>query len=613
MLERFINSYKNAFFMDFSDDLLGRFKRFESFVLDPKFHPSSDLKFKLKEIERFICQPLEIAIVGQFSSGKSTFLNALLGSEILPTGLTPVTAKITHIKYAPNYSLRVWYKNGAELNLHVNEIAKFVDQRVFEEDIESICIYAPCEILKRVSFVDTPGLNSLSNADTTVTKGILDKVATVIWLSLADNSGRASELTDIISLLSGGDKKVFCVLNQKDKLSQNEIENALRHCSNTFANLFDDVLAISTKQALKALQNEDLQLLKMSNFDLVLDKITGLDCENIKQNFVLKKCKEILDELIICQGYFQEIYNKAFKIILNFDDELDKTIAIFKEKFNPKLEISFNEIKEIAKLISDEILSLLKPKKVDKFLLKKGVFGREIFEKNEYEMMVLDSDEVFSKLIYNDVKFDKFFKTYRQNLKHLENELKSAFDEIYLALKYDFLLYKSEFENITKERLEQSDEQFASMRTYAGQVYEMFLKDYELVKFYQSQKISSFFERLNLKVASNYENAVKIAVYAVKEKIDLSRLAYEKDPVNFSIFIPSSGEIFNKVLTSFSLHEFENEMLSNVSFLNKILIELRQEFAKIKEIKVQKIDELMSKNIALMRELQSVKFLDLTL
>ena len=166
MFEEFINAYKTRYFKIFSDDFHGRFKRLQNELTEPKFHPSAELKQELNKLDLFLSGPLTVAIVGQFSSGKSTFLNALLGSEILPSGLTPVTSKPTFIRYGAAPGLSVLYENGRELYLGVEEIGRFVDQRVFGDDVSRLCVYAPSEILKLVNFVDTPGLNSLSKADT---------------------------------------------------------------------------------------------------------------------------------------------------------------------------------------------------------------------------------------------------------------------------------------------------------------------------------------------------------------------------------------------------------------------------------------------------------------
>ncbi|HEY1258948.1 MAG TPA: dynamin family protein [Stellaceae bacterium] len=59
--------------------------------------------------ERPVEERLQVAVLGQFKRGKSTFLNALLGVPILPTGVVPLTAIATFIRWAATPSLRVAY------------------------------------------------------------------------------------------------------------------------------------------------------------------------------------------------------------------------------------------------------------------------------------------------------------------------------------------------------------------------------------------------------------------------------------------------------------------------------------------------------------------------
>ncbi|WP_169753892.1 dynamin family protein [Campylobacter curvus] len=607
MFEKFINAYKMAYFKIFGDDLYGRFKRFENELTEPKFHASTELKDELRKLDLFINEPVTIAIVGQFSSGKSTFLNVLLGREILPTGVTPVTAKLTHIRYGQSYALRVDYKNGKELNLDVSEIAKFVDQRVFGDDVKQLCIYAPVPLLKSVNFIDTPGLNSLSNSDTNITKEVLKDVAGVIWLSLIENAARASELNDLNEFLANSDKLAICVLNQKDKLSQSELENVLDHARTTYRNFFAQIIAISAKQAIEAQKQNDRKLAEISNFAAVTSAIERhFSNENLKQNFVLKKCAAIVRANIDQHEYIERIYKDAGEILQNFDDTLGESLKALALEFRPKIELAFNELKQIAKQIADEIQASLKPFKKSRFELKKGLLKGEYYEKSEYEMMSFDNDEIFSKLIYNDTKLAKFFRIYRRDLGALQSELCAKVDEIYARLEREFMIYKARFESIRKEEAVHSDIEFAAIRTYAGQVYEMFLRDYETAKFKQLQKISLFFDKLNLKVAANYENAIKIAVHFIKEKIDNAALSYEKDPLHFSLFIPGANEIYERVLTSLNLYEFENEMLGNASFLNKILNALAEEFHELKGAKMEKISRLAARHEALKNELLQI-------
>ena len=82
--------------------------------------------------------------------------------------------------------------------------------------------------------------------------------------------------------------------------------------------------------------------------------------------------------------------------------------------------------------------------------------------------------------------------------------------------------------------------------------------------------------------------------------------SYEKDPLHFALFIPSSSETYERVLISLNLYEFENEMLSNSSFLNKIASELKNEFGKIKEEKLAELSRLSNRHETLKTELKSL-------
>ena len=591
MFEEFINAYKTRYFKIFSDDFRGRFRRLQNELTEPKFHPSSELERELNKLDLFLSSPLTVAIVGQFSSGKSTFLNALLGNEILPSGLTPVTSKPTFIRYGTAPGLSVLYENGKQLYLGVEEIGQFVDQRVFGDDVSRLCVYAPSEILKLVNFVDTPGLNSLSKADTAVTHEVLKDVAGVIWLSLADNAARASEAAQIEEFLASGGKTAICLLNQKDKLSNDELERLKNHVQTTYGRFFERIIAVSAKQAVTAQANGDAALLAESNFSEVISAVRELfSGEDIKEKFVREKCARLVAVNADQHEKIAKIYEKAGEIISKFDAELESNLKAVQENFKPKIELAFNELKHVAKLVADEILASLKSVTKYKYAPRKTLLKGEYFEASSYEAVDFDSDEVFSKLIYNDVKFAKFFRTYKRGLSALQEEIGAALDEIYARLEREFMIYKSEFENAQKEDETHSDTVFADVRTYAGQVYRTFLRDYETAKFKGLQKTALFFEKLNLKVAANYENAVKIAVYFLKEKIAGSMRAHEQN--GFALFIPSFDEVQDRVLTSLNLYEFENEMLGNASFLNKILSALKSEFAQIKDEKLAKIAAL---------------------
>ncbi|MBE0497465.1 MAG: dynamin family protein, partial [Campylobacterales bacterium] len=123
LFEAFIKAYYPP--KTFNHPLLGAIEAFRQTLM----HEETPLKEALDALVRRVEEPMKVAITGQFSSGKSTFLNALLSKNILPTGVTPVTSKVNYIRYGEEFKLQVHYYDGREAFYGVENIASFTDQR----------------------------------------------------------------------------------------------------------------------------------------------------------------------------------------------------------------------------------------------------------------------------------------------------------------------------------------------------------------------------------------------------------------------------------------------------------------------------------------------------
>lgn len=591
MFNEFINAYKARYFKVFTNDFKGELARLVNNLNDPSLHISEQIKESLNLLIDTLNEPPLIAVIGQFSSGKSTFLNALLGQDILPSGLTPVTAKAVRLKFAKMPLLSVKFINDSESLLASSDLAEL---NKLGEQVSGMTLYAPSEILKEINFIDTPGLNSLRDADTKETKNTLKKVSGAIWLSLANNAAKASELESIKEILKANDLKAICLINQKDKLSEEELESLLKHARQTYGELFEDIIAISSKQALLGITNNDKSLLEASNFNEALKAIKEcfLD-KSFKENFIKARVKKIVKLLTNEQEKHLEIYDNARFILDEFSGSLDERLEAIKEEFKPKIALSYSQMSEVIKLAADEVFKLLKPFSKTKFNASKTLLNKEIYKRENFEVISLDSDEVFSKLIYEDVVFNKFFKRYKKDLKELENATTSAFNELYKNLEDKFLIYKSRYENYASFDDQVLAYETKSINTYAGQTYENFLREYETAKFKAIQKVSLFFEKLDIKLASNYENALKLAVYFIKQKIEKTLESHLQ--MNTPLYIPSAKDVYERMLDAFSLYEFEALMCSNSSFLNKILLDIKSDFNKIYTLKIAMLDGLKTR------------------
>lgn len=154
---------------------------------------------KGKTGEKFV-----VLIMGRFSSGKSSMINALLGEELLPTGFLPETGVLSEIHYGKSKKITIYPKKGIWegrdepfdlLNPSTDEIAKYssIDNEAglnckddssnkIESKFEKMVIQWPLEILKDgVILVDSPGLDDPWSNDY-ITKNYLKNVDAVIYL-----------------------------------------------------------------------------------------------------------------------------------------------------------------------------------------------------------------------------------------------------------------------------------------------------------------------------------------------------------------------------------------------------------------------------------------------
>ena len=130
-------------------------------------------------VARLESPDLEVAFFGRVSSGKSSLLNYLLGTEILPVGVLPVTAVLTRLRRAEETELIVRFEISEAQRLPLGRIAEFVteegnpgnERRVTEVEVR---LPNP-RLTEGVVFVDTPGVGSLATFGAAQTKAYLPR------------------------------------------------------------------------------------------------------------------------------------------------------------------------------------------------------------------------------------------------------------------------------------------------------------------------------------------------------------------------------------------------------------------------------------------------------
>ncbi len=661
MLEQFIQAYHDTYTHEtavFDEGLLGFIDKSKHLLLDEKLSPSPELVSHLGQLDMRAKEPMKVAITGQFSSGKSTFLNALLSKNILPTGITPVTSKVNYIRYGETFQIRVHYKDGRDVYESIERIARFTDQRGEVEDIDYLTLYAPLEMLREITFVDTPGLNSQDDRDTSTTQRVLGEVDGIIWLSLLDNAGKMSEAQTLEKYLDQYQGKSLCVLNQKDKFTPEQVAQSVAYVSQSFSQFFSEVVPISAKQALtsrshdkvvlieqartqllerikegidsgslsdtnslySAYQEEvtqirasdlsaNLALLQESNIQKVLDFIeTHIRpvSQSAKAYAIKREVADVCHKMIKQHQLFMRVYASLSVELVAFEEEADSMFVGLKERFSKHLGDAYHHIEEIIEVIADDIYSHIETAERTRFIAKKsGLLKQTVhYEPVTYKASKVAADTVYKHLFYDDDVVGKMFKRYVKSLGLIQDEVNAHNATVYTMLKKRIRKWQSPYELIRKNDPLFSYIEFANIRKFASKAYENILKPFSDEIHASYAKISSEFNHLSSAVSFNYQNATEVSVAFLERKIEQSVVLYEQDPTRFSLYTPKLDEIKERLRMSFHLYELENMMGTKHTFLNKNYDRLMREFKRINEERLAFIAQRRERHERIIAQLQ---------
>lgn len=604
--------------------------------------PCEELKTALSNLEKRAKEPMRIAITGQFSSGKSTFLNALLGQNILPTGITPVTSKLNYIEYGSHQSLWAHYKDGTSEELDIQDLGLFSDQRKTTKDVDFLRILFPLDLLKDITFIDTPGLNSQSQADTTITKDVLKTVDGIIWLSLIDSAGKHSEEQILKEFSSSFSNKSLCVLNQKDKLSKEQIAQAIEYVSKKFDEFFQSVIAISAKNALYA-RNHDKEVLIankkeifIENLSLALNSSLDLDineklehlkkeintintqtsedlqqimqdssmpdvldfinknirphCDTAKEFAISSKTKKIAKSLIEQNKSLIIIYDDFALSLNSFNLKSIDTINQLEDSCNTALEEAHKLYEQILSKIASEFYKNIKQEKSLRYQKEKTLLKEKIITQ-EYDFYFFDSRKITTNLFEKDEIVKRAFLQYKMKINdtfaHIGQSLENLRNDLF-ALTHKF---KNDFSSYTKKDPLHSDTKTKTLHNFASSVYENFASSYAKEITLQSARIEAKLSSLHIIFGAIYKSASLQSLASLEQMRIDAKNSYEKSPSQFPFSIPSPQEISHILNENFSTLEVQKNTFGKLSFLAKQLDLMRQSFSQIKTSIAQKIDE----------------------
>jgi GTP-binding protein EngB required for normal cell division len=206
-----------------------------------------------------------LAVVGQFKRGKSTLMNAILGRDLLPTGLLPLTSAITTLCYGPKKRVMLNRKGWAwEQEVPLAQLADYITERGNpgnEKGLVEARVEMPLSFLRRgLYFIDTPGIGSARHENTATTYAFLPQMNAVIFVTSVEAPLSEAEERFLVDI-RGWVRQLFVVVNKIDVLGEEDREEVLGYIQTRVAQLLGTGTAhlfpLSARDGLTARLNHD--------------------------------------------------------------------------------------------------------------------------------------------------------------------------------------------------------------------------------------------------------------------------------------------------------------------------------------------------------------------
>jgi GTP-binding protein EngB required for normal cell division len=179
--------------------------------------------------ERMAAARLRVLVAGEAKRGKSTLINALLGREVLPAGVTPVTSVATAVRYGEDPRVQVRYADGHEEKQPLTALPDLVTERGNpgnRRHVADVTVYLDAPLLAHgVELVDTPGTGSVFERGTATAHAALETMDAAVFVLAADPPVSAAE-RELYAKVGGLSVTAFTLLNKADYLDETALEEA---------------------------------------------------------------------------------------------------------------------------------------------------------------------------------------------------------------------------------------------------------------------------------------------------------------------------------------------------------------------------------------------------
>ena len=255
-------------------------------------------------IDRLKTDKLRVLIVGRFSSGKSTFVNALIGEKLLPATPTPTTGVLCNITYAKEQDKKVtlYPKKGMGLNgdepfdISVNELESYIKIDHFNGS-EVTSRYKRMDLLwplklcaNGVELIDSVGLDDPDSRDD-ITLEYAKSVDAVLYLMKSQDTGSGKDLNTIKLLQSLGYESLFFIITYYDHIKESALmgEQSEEDFQKIIFKTLSPLTELDNSQGIKFVDSRTALLGRMNQDNQKVVESGIEDVENALESFLVEQ------------------------------------------------------------------------------------------------------------------------------------------------------------------------------------------------------------------------------------------------------------------------------------------------------------------------------------
>ena len=180
--------------------------------------------------------PIDVAILGQFKAGKSSFVNSLIGQDVLPVGVIPVTTVITRLRFGERERALISFYDGTNREIPVGSLDEYTSEAKNpsnQKNVETVDIELPALAdYAGLRLVDTPGLGSVFKAHMEVSSNWLPEVGAAVLAVSADRPLSENDL-QLIRELTQYTPRIILLLTKADLLSPSQQDEVVKFFEDT--------------------------------------------------------------------------------------------------------------------------------------------------------------------------------------------------------------------------------------------------------------------------------------------------------------------------------------------------------------------------------------------